>query len=198
MAGVSTALRQDGGVVSRSAHPLYNRVSGARQVVRCRACKMEIAKVAGSLNQVQIIGNLGRDPEIRSTNSGMRIANLAVATTDSWNDRQTGERKEKTEWHRVTVTAERLIPVIEKYVKKGSRIYVQGSLQTRKWTDQQGQEKYSTEILLSQFRGELLLMDGANSNGNAQAQPQRQATPAPQRQAPQPPLREELNDDIPF
>lgn len=154
--------------------------------------------MAGSLNQVQIIGNLGRDPEIRSTNSGMRIANLAVATTDSWNDRQTGERKEKTEWHRVTVTAERLIPVIEKYVKKGSRIYVQGSLQTRKWTDQQGQEKYSTEILLSQFRGELLLMDGANSNGNAQAQPQRQATPAPQRQAPQPPLREELNDDIPF
>lgn len=157
---------------------------------------MEIAKVAGSLNQVQIIGNLGRDPEIRSTNSGIRIANLAVATTDSWNDRQTGERKEKTEWHRVTVTAERLIPVIEKYVKKGSRIYVQGSLQTRKWTDQQGQEKYSTEILLSQFRGELLLMDGANSNGSAQAQPQRQATPTPQRQAP--PLREELNDDIPF
>jgi single-strand DNA-binding protein len=117
--------------------------------------------MAGSVNKVILVGNLGRDPEIRSTNDGTRIANLNLATSESWRDRTSGERRERTEWHRVVIFNERLVEIAEKYLRKGSKLYVEGALQTRKWTDQQGQEKYSTEIVLQKFRGELTMLDGA-------------------------------------
>jgi single-strand DNA-binding protein len=121
--------------------------------------------MAGSVNKVILVGNLGRDPEIRSTGEGARIANLNLATSESWRDRMSGERKERTEWHRVVIFNERLVEVAEKYLRKGSKIYVEGALQTRKWTDQQGQERYSTEIVLQRFRGELTMLDGASGGG---------------------------------
>jgi single-strand DNA-binding protein len=125
--------------------------------------------MAGSINKVILVGNLGRDPEIRSTNDGMRIANLALATSESWRDRNSGERKERTEWHRVVIFNERLVEVVEKYVKKGSKLYIEGALQTRKWTDNQGQERYSTEIVLQRFRGELTMLDGGRGGGAMEA-----------------------------
>jgi single-strand DNA-binding protein len=123
--------------------------------------------MAGSVNKVILVGNLGRDPEIRSTNDGTRIANLALATSESWRDRNSGERKERTEWHRVVIFNERLVEITEKYLRKGSKIYVEGALQTRKWTDNAGVEKYSTEIVLQRFRGELTMLDGARTGGGA-------------------------------
>jgi single-strand DNA-binding protein len=117
--------------------------------------------MAGSINKVILVGNLGRDPELRSTQDGTRIANLNLATSESWRDRNSGERKERTEWHRVVIFNERLVEVAEKYLRKGSKIYVEGALQTRKWTDNAGVEKYSTEIVLQKFRGELTMLDGA-------------------------------------
>src|SRR5215469_1332464 len=116
--------------------------------------------MAGSVNKVILVGNLGRDPELRSTQDGMRIANLAVATSESWRDRVSGERKERTEWHRVVIFNERLAEVAEKYLRKGSKVYLEGQLQTRKWTDQQGQDRYTTEVVLGRFRGELTMLDG--------------------------------------
>ena len=117
--------------------------------------------MAGSVNKVILVGNLGRDPEIRSTQDGMRIANLNLATSESWRDKMSGERKEKTEWHRVVIFNERLTELAEKYLRKGSKVYVEGALQTRKWTDNAGVEKYSTEIVLTRFKGELTMLDGA-------------------------------------
>ena len=117
--------------------------------------------MAGSVNKVILVGNLGRDPEIRSTQDGTRIATLNLATSENWRDKMSGERKEKTEWHRVVIFNERLVEVAEKYLRKGSKIYVEGQLQTRKWTDQQGQERYTTEVALQRFRGELTMLDGA-------------------------------------
>ena len=116
--------------------------------------------MAGSVNKVILVGNLGADPEIRSLNSGDRVANLRVATSETWRDRATGERKEKTEWHRVVVFNDNLVKVAEQYLRKGSKIYIEGSIQTRKWADQSGQEKFSTEIVLQKFRGELTMLDG--------------------------------------
>jgi single-strand DNA-binding protein len=123
--------------------------------------------MAGSVNKVILVGNLGRDPEIRSTQDGTRIANLNLATSESWRDRVSGERKERTEWHRVVIFNENLVTIAEKYLKKGSKIYVEGALQTRKWTDNAGVEKYSTEVVLQKFRGELTMLDGA-SGGRGQ------------------------------
>jgi len=123
--------------------------------------------MAGSVNKVILVGNLGRDPEIRSTNDGTRIANLRLATSESWRDRNTGERRERTEWHSVVIFNERLVEIAEKYLRKGSKIYVEGALQTRKWTDQQGQDRYSTEVVLQRFRGELTMLDGARDGGRA-------------------------------
>jgi|SRR5215471_14316590 single-strand DNA-binding protein len=121
--------------------------------------------MAGSVNKVILIGNLGRDPEIRSTQDGTRIANLSLATSETWRDRNSGERKERTEWHRVVIFNDRLVEVVEKYLKKGSKIYVEGALQTRKWTDQSGAERYSTEVVLQRFRGELTMLDGRGEGG---------------------------------
>src|SRR5271154_3083365 len=121
--------------------------------------------MAGSVNKVILVGNLGRDPEIRSTQDGMRIANLAVATSETWRDRQSGERKERTEWHRVVIFNEKLAEVAQKYVKKGSKIYVEGQLTTRKWTDQSGQERYTTEVVIPRFGGALTMLDGRSGGG---------------------------------
>lgn len=115
--------------------------------------------MAGSVNKVILVGNLGRDPEIRSTQDGTRVANLSLATSESWKDKTSGERRERTEWHRVVIFNDRLVDVVERFLKKGSKIYIEGQLQTRKWTDQSGQERYTTEIVLQRYRGELTMLD---------------------------------------
>lgn len=122
--------------------------------------------MAGSINKVILVGNLGRDPEIRSTQDGREIANLAVATSESWKDRNTGERKEKTEWHRVVIFNEGLVNIAKQYLKKGSKVYLEGQLQTRKWTDQAGVEKYSTEVVLQGFNSNLTMLDGRSGGGD--------------------------------
>ncbi|HSE79320.1 MAG TPA: single-stranded DNA-binding protein [Alphaproteobacteria bacterium] len=159
--------------------------------------------MAGSVNKVIIIGNLGRDPEIRTFQNGGRVANLSVATSESWRDRTSGERKEKTEWHRVVIFNEKLVEVVEKYLRKGAKVYLEGQLETRKWTDQSGAEKYTTEVVLRPFRGELTMLDsrgggggGGDLGGNGGSEPD-DAPPAPRsgggRQKSGP-----LDDDIPF
>ena len=133
--------------------------------------------MAGSVNKVILIGNLGRDPEIRSTQDGVRIANLSLATSENWRDKNSGERREHIACHRVVIFNERLVEVAEKYLRKGSKIYIEGQLQTRKWQDQSGQDKYSTEVVLNRFRGELTMRDsrrdaegqGAGDYGGAPA-----------------------------
>ncbi|NKB52151.1 MAG: single-stranded DNA-binding protein [Rhizobiaceae bacterium] len=121
--------------------------------------------MAGSVNKVILVGNLGADPEIRRTQDGRPIANFSVATSESWRDKNTGERREKTEWHRVVCFNEGLCKVIEQYVKKGSKVYIEGQLQTRKWQDQSGQDKYTTEVVLQGFNGNLTMLDSRNQDG---------------------------------
>jgi len=123
--------------------------------------------MAGSVNKVILVGNLGRDPEIRTLGSGDRVANLRIATSESWRDKATGERKERTEWHQVVIFNENLVKVAENYLRKGSTIYIEGALQTRKWTDQQGVEKYTTEIVLQRYRGELTMLGGRGGGAEA-------------------------------
>lgn len=125
--------------------------------------------MAGSVNKVILVGNVGKDPEIRRTQDGRPIANLSLATSESWRDKATGEKKEKTEWHRVVVFSEPLCKVIEQYVKKGSKLYIEGALQTRKWTDNAGVEKYSTEVVLQGYSGSLTMLDGASGGRGAGA-----------------------------
>ena len=115
--------------------------------------------MAGSVNKVMLLGNLGKDPEIRMNPDGGKMATFTLATNESWKDKNTGERRDRTEWHRVVIFNDKLSEIAEKYLKKGSKVYVEGQLQTRKWTDQQGQEKYTTEVILSRFRGELTMLD---------------------------------------
>ncbi len=124
--------------------------------------------MAGSVNKVILVGNLGRDPEIRRLGSGEPVVNLSLATSESWRDKSTGERKEKTEWHRVVIFNENIAKVAEQYLKKGSKVYVEGQLQTRKWTDQSGTEKYSTEVVIQRFRGDLTLLDGRGGGGGGE------------------------------
>jgi single-strand DNA-binding protein len=156
--------------------------------------------MAGSVNKVILIGNLGRDPEVRNTQDGMAIVNLSVATSENWRDKASGERKEKTEWHRVVIFNERLGEVAQKYLKKGSKVYIEGQLQTRKWTDQSGVEKYTTEVVLSRFRGELTMLDGrgdsAGGGDMAMADADKPAMDRPRR-APAA-ARGDLDDEIPF
>ncbi len=121
--------------------------------------------MAGSVNKVILIGNLGADPEVRHTQDGRPIVNLRLATTDSWRDKNTGERREKTEWHRVVIFSEGLARVAEQYLRKGSKVYVEGSLQTRKWEDQSGQERYTTEVVLQGFNSTLTMLDGRQQGG---------------------------------
>jgi single-strand DNA-binding protein len=161
--------------------------------------------MAGSVNKVILIGNLGRDPEIRSMQNGGRVCNLSVATSESWNDKQSGERKEKTEWHRVVIFDDRLVEVCEKYLRKGRKVFVEGQLQTRKWQDQSGQDRYSTEVVLQRFRGELQILDsnrgesGGAGGGMGGGEPEPMpagggggAAPRAQRKG------GDLDDDIPF
>jgi single-strand DNA-binding protein len=121
--------------------------------------------MAGSVNKVILVGNLGKDPEVRSTQDGSTIVNLTLATSETWNDRASGERKEKTEWHKVVIFNDRTADVAEKYLKKGAKIYVEGSLQTRKWTDQGGQERYTTEVVIGRFNGALTMLDTRSGGG---------------------------------
>jgi single-strand DNA-binding protein len=121
--------------------------------------------MAGSVNKVILVGNLGRDPEVRNTQDGARIVHLSIATSDSWKDRGSGERKERTEWHRVVIFNDKLGEIAERYLRKGSKVYLEGALQTRKWAGQDGQERYTTEVVLSRFRGELTLLDGRGEGG---------------------------------
>jgi len=123
--------------------------------------------MAGSVNKVILVGNLGADPEIRSLGSGDRVANLRIATSETWRDRNSGERKEKTEWHRVVIFNDNLVKVAEQYLRKGSTVYIEGAIQTRKWTDNTGAEKYSTEIVLQKFRGELTMLGGRGDSAGA-------------------------------
>jgi single-strand DNA-binding protein len=175
--------------------------------------------MAGSVNKVILVGNLGRDPEVRNTQDGGKIVNLALATSETWNDKASGERKEKTEWHRVVIFNDRVADVAERYLKKGAKIYVEGSLQTRKWTDQGGQERYSTEIVIGRFNGQLTMLDGraggdsgSYAGGMAEppmggASPARERAPAAARPAPaarggapswDAPRGGDLDDEIPF
>lgn len=139
--------------------------------------------MAGSINKVILVGNLGKDPEIRSTQDGRDIANLTVATSESWKDKSTGEKKEKTEWHRVVIFNDGLVRVARDYLKKGSKVYLEGSLQTRKWTDKDGVEKYSTEVVLQNFNSNLTILSGRN-DAETSAAVSKTAT--------------ELDDEIPF
>jgi len=121
--------------------------------------------MAGSVNKVILVGNLGRDPEVRNTQDGTRIVHLSVATSEAWKDRGSGERKERTEWHRVVIFNDRLGEIAERYLRKGSKVYLEGTLQTRKWAGQDGQERYTTEVVLGRFRGELTLLDARGEGG---------------------------------
>ncbi|MGE0223079.1 MAG: single-stranded DNA-binding protein [Acetobacteraceae bacterium] len=125
--------------------------------------------MAGSVNKVILVGNLGKDPEVRSTQDGTKVVNLTLATSETWNDRASGERKERTEWHRVVIFNDRVADVAERFLKKGAKIYVEGSLQTRKWTDQMGQERYTTEVVIGRFNGQLTMLDTRSGGGGAEA-----------------------------
>ena len=144
-----------------------------------------------SVNKVILVGNLGRDPEVRYTPGGAAIANISIATTSQWKDKGTGEQREETEWHRVVIFNKNLADVAEKYLKKGAKVYVEGQLQTRKWTDKDGAEKYSTEVVLQNFRGELTMLDGRN--GGEGGGGSRGAGEAPASFQ-----RDEMDDEIPF
>jgi single-strand DNA-binding protein len=125
--------------------------------------------MAGSVNRVILVGNLGKDPEVRATKDGSKIANLTLATSETWNDKASGERKERTEWHRVAILNDRIAEVAEKYLKKGAKIYVEGQLQTRKWTDQQGVERFTTEVMIGRFNGQMTMLDTRSSSDAAEA-----------------------------
>jgi single-strand DNA-binding protein len=155
--------------------------------------------MAGSVNKVILVGNLGADPEIRTLTSGDRVANLRVATSESWRDRGSGEKKERTEWHRVVIFNDNLVKVAENYLRKGSKVYIEGALQTRKWTDQSGQEKYSTEVVLQKFRGELTMLDGRGGEGEGDyGGGGFSSGPRAQPSGPREDFSADLDDEIPF
>jgi single-strand DNA-binding protein len=153
--------------------------------------------MAGSVNKVILVGNLGKDPEIRTTQSGTEIASFSIATSESWKDKSTGERKEKTEWHNIVVFNERLVTVVKNYVKKGSKLYIEGALQTRKWTDKEGHDRYTTEVVLQNFNGTLTMLDSKGSSGGDYASSGSSfgQTKAP---ATAKPAAELMDDEIPF
>ena len=151
--------------------------------------------MAGSVNKVILVGNLGKDPDVRRTQNNDAIVNLSVATSETWRDKQTGERREKTEWHRVVIFNENLAKVAENYLRKGSKVYLEGQLQTRKYTDKDGAEKYSTEVVLQRFRGELVMLDSRGDRENA---PARNGGGGMTHEAPASFERNEMDDEIPF
>ena len=125
--------------------------------------------MAGSVNKVILVGNLGKDPEVRTFANGGRVCNFSIATSESWKDKASGERKERTEWHRISILNDALVGIAEKYLKKGAKVYVEGQLETRKWQDKDGQEKYTTEVVLRPFRGELTMLDSKGGGGMSEA-----------------------------
>ena len=164
--------------------------------------------MAGSVNKVILIGNLGADPEIRHTQDGRPICNLRIATSDSWRDKMSGERRERTEWHSVAIFSEPLARIAEQYLRKGSKVYIEGQLETRKWQDQSGQERYTTEVVLRPYRGELTMLDGRAEGGAGRGEmadagyggdygaPQQNYGPGPSRGGPPP--TDDMDDEIPF
>jgi single-strand DNA-binding protein len=160
--------------------------------------------MAGSVNKVILVGNLGKDPEIRRTQDGRPIANLSVATSESWRDKATGERKEKTEWHRVVIFSEGLAKIAEQYLKKGAKVYIEGQLQTRKYTDQSGAEKYTTEVVLQGFNSTLTMLDGRGGGGGFSDEPSGDfgvsgsSSAPPRRVAAAASRNSDMDDDIPF
>ncbi len=150
--------------------------------------------MAGSVNKVILVGNLGREPETRAMQSGDKVANLSVATSENWRDRQTGERREKTEWHRVVIFDQNLVEIAEKYLQKGSKVYLEGQLQTRKWSDQSGQEKYTTEVVLQRFRSTLTMLDSRAESGAAGDY----ASSSSGEPGDGPPAASDFDDEIPF
>lgn len=157
--------------------------------------------MAGSVNKVILVGRLGSDPEVRTSQSGAKIVGLSVATSEVWNDKASGERRERTTWHRVVIFNERLAGVAERFLRKGSAVYLEGALQTRKWTDQSGVDRYSTEVVLDRFRGELVMLDSRQDSQNAPyggsyGQQQNQPARRPNNEGYQP--GQALDDDIPF
>jgi single-strand DNA-binding protein len=161
--------------------------------------------MAGSVNKVILVGNLGADPEIRTLSSGDRVANLRLATSESWRDRTSGERKEKTEWHRVVIFNDNLVKVAESYLRKGSTVYIEGAIQTRKWADASGVEKFSTEIVLQKFRGELTMLGGRGDNAGAapgggydEGYSGGGGAPRSQPSGPRESFSADLDDEIPF
>lgn len=159
--------------------PTYNEICIYVLVIREKT-------MAGSLNKVTLIGNLGRDPEVRFMPDGTKVASFSIATGETWKDKTTGERKDKTEWHRISVFNDRLAELIEKYVRKGTKLYIEGQLQTRKWTDQAGIEKYTTEVVISRFKGDLVILDSRKSDGDFDARSDESPSDIP------------LDDDVPF
>ena len=145
-----------------------------------------------SINKAIIIGNLGKDPEIRQTQEGMKIVNFSVATTESWKDKATGEKRDRTEWHRVVIFSNGLGEIAERYLHKGSKVYVEGALRTRKWQGSDGQDRYSTEVVISNFDGTFIMLDGKRSSGGEQYQ----ATSTATTEAPKP--KDDIDDEIPF
>jgi len=162
--------------------------------------------MAGSVNKVILVGNLGKDPEIRRTQDGRPIANLSIATSETWRDKGTGERKEKTEWHRVVIFSEPLCKIVEQYLKKGAKVYIEGALQTRKWTDQSGVEKYSTEVVLQGFNSTLTMLDGRSGGGSSVGSDDSggdfgssgPSSAAPRRAVAAGARNSDMDDDIPF
>jgi len=156
------------------------------------------------VNKVILVGNLGADPEVRRMNDGSPVVNLRIATSETWRDKNTGERREKTEWHRVVIFNEHIAKVAEQYLRKGSKVYIEGQIQTRKWTDQSGQDKYATEIVLQRFRGELQMLDGKQDEGSGDdyRRQSRGDLPDPARQAPggggESGYHDDLDSEIPF
>ncbi len=153
--------------------------------------------MAGSVNKVTVLGNLGSDPQVRTLTSGQKVASFSLATSERWKDRQTGEQKEQTEWHRISIFNPNLVDVVERFVQKGTKLYIEGSLRTRKWQNQQGQDQSTTEIVLNPFNGQLVILGGAKSSGEGGMGGYSEAPMAPQ------PPREEISvaqigDDIPF
>jgi single-strand DNA-binding protein len=147
-------------------------------------------KMAGSVNKLILVGNLGKDPEIRSTNDGLKVASLSVATSDQWTDKQSGDRRQRTEWHRVVIFNDKLVEIAERFLKKGAKVYLEGALQTRKWTDNNGQERYTTEVVLQKFRGELTMLgsrDHDDEEGDTGRSGYRASPPAT-----------DLDEEVPF
>jgi single-strand DNA-binding protein len=154
--------------------------------------------MAGSVNKVILIGNLGRDPEVRNAQDGTKIVNLSLATSESWRDKATGERRDRTEWHRVVIFNERLADVAQQYLRKGMKIYLEGQLQTRKWTDKDGQEKYTTEVVISRFKGDFQILDSRGGAGGDIGYGADTSGPSSRSGSARPAPARDFDDDIPF